>query len=303
MTNIETFEEFLIRYIFLRLNNPTICESFSYQSIKTWNWIKSGNKTGINLSEESITDFNLLELNLRHLNNIKTQKFTKAQEHNTGADWEWWICDKDLWIGLRIQAKKIYNNLVYQALHDNEEQIDNLIEDASSNSTPLIPFYVFYNYIEDKTFYDDWECKIDPQCHIDDASWFGCTLSYAYNVKKVLETKKAEKGKGKKFSDIIKISYPWSCLLCCNRSSKNNLLPNRIFSFLKKAFIDECDVENIRETNFLTNKPPDYVNKVKDGESLSKNDWDMLQNKKIGMVTVLLTRKDSICDYSQECTR
>lgn len=295
MTNIYTFEEFLIRHILMRLNNPTICESFIYQSTKTWNWIKSGNKTGIILSEESITDFNLLELNLRHPNNIKTQKFTKAQEHNTGADWEWWICDKDHWIGLRIQAKKIYSNSVYQALHDNEEQIDNLIEHASSNPTPLIPFYVFYNYIEDKTFYDDWECKIDPNCHIDDESWFGCTLSYAYEVKKVLENKKGKKGKGKKFSDIIKISYPWSCLVCCCTSSKSNFISDKIFSFLKKAFIEKSDCENIEFSDFIRSKPPNYVNKIKKGETLSDIDWNILQNKKIGMVTVILSQKDSFC--------
>lgn len=302
MSNFNTFEEFLYEYILTRLNKPYICPSFIYQSIKTWNWIKSGNISGITLSEESLTDFNLLELTLRHPNNIKTQKFTKNQESKTGADWEWWIYESNHWIGLRIQAKKLYSNSsLYESLNESETQIEKLIKRASTNSIPLIPLYVFYNYSEDKTFFNEWECKIDPSCHIDDESWFGCTISYAPDVKKVLENKKREKGKGKKFIDIIKISYPWSCLVCCNTSSKNNFIPNRIFSFFKKAFFNKSDSETIELSDFIRLEPPNYVNKIKDGETLSDKDWNMLNNNKIGMVTVILNSKlntkDSICNY------
>lgn len=293
MTSARNFELFL-ENIMLQFDNPPICCSFIFQAIKTWNWLKSAKEIGLTLSEESITDFNLLELNLRHLEHIRTQKFTTIEEADTGADWEWWINFDDNWIGLRIQAKKLdSHSLKYKALHQKKSQIDDLINQALSSSPPLIPLYVFYNYTTNNEIIDEWKCKINSTCVLGNENWFGCGISHAYCVKDVLEKKK-----GKKFVDILEVSYPWSCLVCCNNSSyNNNDLPNKIHDFIKKGFGNIYNLNDIQEENFITKEPPSYVYNIIKREYISESDWNMIvKEKKISMITVISNRIEFMSD-------
>lgn len=274
----------------MKRENIPLCCSFIFQAKQTWNWIKSANEISLTLSEESITDFNLLELNHRHLKNIRTQKFTTVEEAETGADWEWWINTDDNWIGLRIQAKKLdSNSLKYKALNKKKTQIDDLIDHAQSSSPPLIPLYVFYNYSADKKIINEWKCKIDPTCGPGDESWFGCGISHAYCVKDVLKEKK-----GKKFKDIIEVSYPWSCIVCCIYSLNNDDdLPNKIQDFIKKGFGYIFDMKEIQEENFITKEPPAYVYDLIKSGVISDSNRSMVEVKKINQVTVISNRIES----------
>lgn len=261
-----------------------ICQSFIYRSIGTWFRLKSSIETGISISEDSITDFNLLDLQTEHPFEIKTQRFNSTKEGENGADWEWWLGSNDNWLGFRIQAKKIdVQTLNYKELdHKNKKgkQIDLLIEDSFDNDPLLIPLYVFYNYWDNK-FVPTWECKINSKCVdiSDHEPLFGCGLSYAIDVKEVLENK------SKKIDDILEITYPWSCLVCCPQFSKDSMdLPTRAFNFIKNSFNDTFMWENFPKERFIKGQAPFYVDKIRKGIILSEEDWDQLEVNKITVI-------------------
>lgn len=149
------------------------------------------------LSEDSITDFNLLELQFLNPFEIRSQKHSNVKEGKTGADWEWWLNTDDNWLGFRIQAKKLdIKKMEYKELDyinkKGEKQIDLLIKDALDNSPPLFLLYVFYNNWDTSKFTPKWNCKIlDHNCIdiLGDEPLFGCGFSYAESVKEILDKK------------------------------------------------------------------------------------------------------------------
>lgn len=273
----------------MKKTTNSICYSFDEQSIITWKRQEFGNKNGISLSEDSITDFNLLELQIEHPYEIRTQTYSNTEEGKNGADWEWWLGSNHNWLGLRIQAKKLDGrSLTYGELdHTNSKgrQIDILIEEALNEYPPRIPLYVFYNYWNTTKVKPKWECDHEPQCFeiLGHEEFFGCAFSYANHVKKILDTK------GKKLDDIIKVSYPWSCLICCHKFSKDSMdLPHRALSFVKKRLKFHFEDENNLEKRFIGEDIPDYVIKIMNGDSLSVNDWEQ---SGVNKITVIYQRK------------
>lgn len=86
----------------------SLCDTFSYRAIATWNYMYFGSQTRIKPSEESLTDINLLEIQARHTKEVRTWKFPRINEaRKSGADWEWWFGSPNQWVGVRIQAKKL----------------------------------------------------------------------------------------------------------------------------------------------------------------------------------------------------
>jgi hypothetical protein len=61
-------------------SQPTLCDVFRYQALLTWNRLSVDQWTGIHLGEESITDFNLLELQGQRPYDIITDKYSKKKE-------------------------------------------------------------------------------------------------------------------------------------------------------------------------------------------------------------------------------
>lgn len=263
-----------------------ICYSFIDQSIVTWNRLEFSNENDMGLSEDSITDFNLLELQFLHPLEIRTQKHSNVKEGKTGADWEWWLGSDDNWLGFRIQAKKLdIEKMEYAELDRSNKirgrQVDLLIKDAFDNDPPLIPLYVFYNNWDTFKFTPTWNCKIDHNCIdiLGSESLFGCGLSYAGNVREALDNR------GKKLHDLIEIIYPWSCLICCPDYQNNHRnLPYNAFNFVKKVFKDEFVYDNISDKRFIRKGAPDHVNKIIKGSTLSEEEWDVL---KVNRITVI----------------
>lgn len=98
------------------------------------------NKHGLPLYEDTITQLILLELATKHYEQIKVQIFSRGEEAQNGADWEWLIIDGKNSIQMRIQAKSLYRNGNYVAL--NTEQSKKLLEKRDQH---ISPFFVFYN--------------------------------------------------------------------------------------------------------------------------------------------------------------
>lgn len=97
----------------------SLCSDLITRARWTWKHMKKAHSVGIRPSEETITEMNLTELQVKHPQQIKTQTFSKRKELKTGADWDWelWLGSQNLWLSLSIQAKKLNpQNLRYEDL-------------------------------------------------------------------------------------------------------------------------------------------------------------------------------------------
>lgn len=256
----------------------SLCDDLIVQAEVTWNRIRMSVPTGIIISEESITDYNLLDLQIKHPDELQTRKIARKREARIGADWEWWLGSDSLWIGLRVQAKRIdLQNFIYRNLNKTNiygRQIDLLIKNSINNNPPMIPIYVFYNYWNDNVFDPPWLCQTYPKS----VQMLGCSISHAIYVKAILD-----KG-SEKVQDVMRAMYPWSCLVCCRGFSKENkVLPYRTVDFLFGAFREyiKDEPDFYERERFVLKRAPDYVYKILEGMKLSKDDWYSIKVNRI----------------------
>src|SRR5262249_25606022 len=84
---------------------------------QTWSLIYQGDMRGIRLSEDTITERNLLQLDIHHPW-LSVHRFNQAEERTVGADWEWFIGYGNSWFCLRIQAKRMDGGEYRQLQHE-----------------------------------------------------------------------------------------------------------------------------------------------------------------------------------------
>src|SRR5689334_17033203 len=187
---------------------------------QTWKNLHDSEQLGISLSEESITDFLLLQFARAHPREVTINKFSKADEgHTTGADWEWWFGVPSAWFGMRVQAKKLdymkYAGLLHTVSRTKRKQVNLLIRSAKNSG--LCPFYCFYNYWGDRTV-----TLGQPTPHSGDSRLQGCAVADAFQVRRRIN-------KGLiRLSDIAPIAMPLDCLFGSTTSSITSTLPIRI---------------------------------------------------------------------------
>jgi hypothetical protein len=186
------------------------CTVFQLLARRTWGDLEDGFHSGLSISEESITDFLLLDLKKALPNNIFVRKFSKLQEgKSTGADWEWWFVGGGRGFGMRVQAKRLstatqkYEDLGRLAGKSGKLQVDLLIKDAQKAN--LYPAYCFYNFWDSAKPLPAWNCRSFV------ANWrmFGCALADAGAIKLLIS---------KGLNDLQSVAehcLPWSCLVCC----------------------------------------------------------------------------------------
>ncbi|WP_431321638.1 DUF6615 family protein [Rhizobium sp. YTU87027] len=103
----------------------------------------------ISYGEETITESCLLEIHRRHPAIVKIKTFTKREEANNGADWEWHLVGRAYTFKMRVQAKRLAKGasrfsklLTYRAAGAPHPQIKMLINDANAHSLyPAICLY------------------------------------------------------------------------------------------------------------------------------------------------------------------
>lgn len=136
-----------------------MCRSFRAEARKVFSDMADAAMLGISRDEETITQDLLLSLAKKHRGgglDIKT--FTKSEERANGADWAFWFAGyKGLGIGVRIQAKRLFEKEVrYKSLyHQSEKQrkeskvsgllTPNQCETLLNHRDGMIPMYAFYN--------------------------------------------------------------------------------------------------------------------------------------------------------------
>ncbi len=148
---------------------------FKHISIDTWERLKFANKTNYSLSETTITENILFEINkYRISNNDNSIKIFEAKdEAKNGNDLEIYLeVEDDKYILLLIQAKKLYINeeKYTQISHkvNKKLQID-LLQDYAKSKDALA-LYLMYNY--------------SPTLTNKNSNLFGCSLvksSFIYN--------------------------------------------------------------------------------------------------------------------------
>lgn len=190
--------------------NPTLlCLAFRIISERTWHKLRNNHISTIKISEETITEINLQDLDLLRLPYFHVIDFSKYVESNeTGADWEWWFVQKDMCFGMAVQAKKINEkdnsySIDYKP-KSGPHQIERLLD--YSKKMNLSPLYCFYNYWDLIDKYDTfWPC---PTIEYKKESW-GCSIAHGLVIYKLFKMNK------KYLNDILPISHPLHCLACC----------------------------------------------------------------------------------------
>ena len=265
-----------------RRRGRTICEDFVDQAHTAWNWIRYSILTRIPISEESITDFSLLNLGLKHPHEIITRKINRRQESVEGADWEWWLTDERSWLGLLVQAKKIGSRrLEYRGIGKTDKngrmQIDVLIQSALQSVPKRIPLYVFYNYWDQRRFDPSWLCGTYQKS----VGMLGCGVSHAAAVRQVLLAGST------RLHDLSKSIYPWSCLVCCTGySDETSNLPSRAFDFLSNSFgpYDEAEYGPEMRSRFISKEVPSYVRTILGGEPLSEEERNLTKARRVTII-------------------
>jgi len=226
-----------------------LCKTFKYISGYVWDLLRDSQyygfyqtsltniNRGLGLKEETISDLILLKVIQRQPYDIISIKFGKNYEAQEGADWEWWFLSRSGIIGLRLQAKRIhinrgiieYSHLDYQK--QGNYQVDILLQQAQSKG--MIPLYIFYNWWDLNFPFRDYVNSIIPFCcKVYSSRNLEVTIASAIEVGKAVHSSK------KSLSDILPISYPISCLFCCQYSDLTKSLHVFLNRYITKQEID-----------------------------------------------------------------
>lgn len=192
-----------------KLRTVMLCGTFVVQAARIWDDLEASQSLGITRDEETITNDLLLTVQKAHPYEVLTFQFRKPEEKVTGADWEWWLTDGRLWLGLLIQAKRLdpkshkYKSIKHKVGKDHVRQIDLLIDQARSKR--IHPLYFFYNYSPSGLSAFSWHCGGTAP----DLPQLGCTVAHAVAVDRALR----QGGAG--LPKMSEVSLPMKCLVCC----------------------------------------------------------------------------------------
>jgi hypothetical protein len=239
------------------LQSDPLCGTFMHMAEKIW--IDLGRARGLGLSrgEETVTDDLLLGVQGAHPAEVATFQFNKHEEGKTGADWEWWLTDGSLWLGLLIQAKILHpqSNLYSKIKHkvSGRPQIEILIDQAHHKGIPAL--YFFYNHTRLSFPPLTWKCgSTDPQIE-----QLGCTVADAFAVKPLVRPG------GVGITTLDPITMPLRCLVCCRGlvRAPDDSLPNRADSIVRRLqLLGDRDIDKTSGHTTLWSKPPSYVQQL-----------------------------------------
>ncbi len=232
------------------------CVTFSYQAQKIWGDLKKARARGNIRDEETVTNDFLSDVQQAHPNDAVHFQFRKKEEKFTGADWEWWLSDGNLWFGLLVQAKilhakrQTYSAIKHKVGAAKNSQIDILIEHADRKGIDAV--YAFYNYRADVSEFK-WNCKstlLMPE-------QLGCTLAHAHAVRNAV-------GRGGAGVRVLSpIMLPLRCLGCCGGyTGPNGSLPARVDSIVRVLRNDAATDVLASGTLRLRDHPPWYVERL-----------------------------------------
>jgi len=249
------------------------CKEFIDKSHYVYNWMKKQPAVG----EESITDWLLFAL-YESLPSLKYITFSRHKEaRETGADWEWWFVDNYKALCLRIQAKKLfsskdnYNSLAYTNKYG--MQIEKLIDNAKKVNA--LPFYTFYSFSHSK-----------PKVLCGSTTWTKEDCGIIISSAKELYNKFIIDGKTKVTDlDIIGMSNPLQCLVCCMNAKSVDDVYNHISMYYKKSIDNNEEGIHTSIPNYVQNLLHQEESKIE--ESYEKQFKDQIKDINSLVVTDL----------------
>lgn len=256
------------------------CRKLKESSVYIKNWIQKQPS----VKEESLTDWLLFDVSEK-IEGIAYRDFTRHEEaRETGADWEWWFVFNKYSIKMRIQAKKIKeNDDNYPGIaHTNQYglQIEKLLKDAKGSNS--IPLYAFYTRLKENVM-----CKRA----INDE---GVYLAEANKIfKDFIENGKQHISP----PDIMKLTIPLSCFLCCDLIYEGNNEKGfqRFFSHYFYSIVTQNGEDS--KNSFVMNEdmpglysePPNYVSSfIKLSRNNLLNEWESQYYRQLEGINALL---------------
>lgn len=179
------------------MSDEKVCKHIKIASREIWSKLEKSKKYKMDIKEETLTDITLLYLAEKLEKQVRTKAFNRIEEggnkrnyeEGNGADWEWYIQQNKMWIGFRVQAKRIdnktrypiYANLLKKPNEGRKFQIETLINEAHNDG--LIPIYCFYNFIDNAHLVDEYAKKRGmSDGRIFEKELVGWTYTEAFNV-------------------------------------------------------------------------------------------------------------------------
>ncbi|MCA1047048.1 DUF6615 family protein [Bacillus toyonensis] len=247
--------------------------------------------------EESITDELIYRIETGSCSDSKI--LHANNESKLGADIEWWLFDKKLQraIALRIQAKKMDNDGVYNGINRNignasdkdpmaRKQINVLLK--ASIADKMIPLYCFYNYLG----------GINSSKRVWDYSW---TYSLANFVKKAitktsgLPIKEAPRNIKIKPSNITLMNSILDLLCNCNSTYLSDLLIKRFVDYENKYYYKK---NFLKYEDFIKNESEIPIEITKYVTKNQIDDFNLIYTnaKYTNAKYIIITNRDNVID-------
>jgi len=177
---------------------------------ETWERLNLSYKLSCPLSEQTLTDINVLEVVRCRPSGLRVYKARGNDEPKKGFDWEWYIGTNGTgWWRYSVQAKKLdvsYNRYVrFRHAVGSRFQIDILADFARTNRT--IPLYCFYNAVPPKVEHQYWHCNLPFK-----ARQLGCSVA-PLPVARQLHQRGFRRSFEAAHQDPRVL--PWRCVVAC----------------------------------------------------------------------------------------
>lgn len=209
-----------------------LCETFRALAFQTYDRLGKGRTVGHQSMEETFTDLNILELKVRHSQHIHSRTFTKHEEGENGADWEWWLTNstRTTWLGLRVQAKVLnfetnkFLHLHYRKDKSKPYQLSKLKRHSTADG--MVPLYCLYSHIPRSIIPSGMESSLLDYTM---ETW-GCAIASLPHIEKLQKSKELNG-----WCDVLAGAIPWHHLVCCATATGPDL-PSRAWELLQVQF-------------------------------------------------------------------
>jgi|GEM_PF-2096655 len=210
--------------------HDNVCQTIKTITQWTNQTIAKGYISGLGILEETITDFILNEIAIRHSTYIFTKKFSRKQEGcESGADWLWCIGGPGAWLPILIQAKVI--NPVTKRCHYLDystrrgKQRSLLLRYARNHR--LLPLYCIYSLV-DKDITPE-AIKLDSLSNLNPKDWACSFIIPRYVSQLTMQDEKSQ-------SDLLRYGIPWIFPFCEAKDARGIKLARSIAKSMFKIY-------------------------------------------------------------------
>lgn len=199
----------------------SLCLTAASLAEETWTLLETARlQSHRGADERAFTDHNMLWMHRNHPHEVRVALFTQHHEAVTGADFEWWVTDGNLFLPMLVQAKRLDLNDRYPGLRKKlgtrgrGRQLNRLIDVCTKGAAGVtgfvghLPVYLFYNGPPAEGMPGDRCCGA-----VVGEAQRGCTLASAFAVRR--ELNRSPRRGSTSISRIGPTSLPWACAFCC----------------------------------------------------------------------------------------